>query len=216
MRGIPVILALAGLAWSAAAAERQVPAPNATKAAGTLPDGWKARPDDPSATPDSLHVAAEKDSLTFTSGPAAIYYKPDAKAEKGYTVSAAFSQLKPTPQPQPYGLFVAGADLDKDTRRYTALMIRADGQYQISTWSGAKPTVVVPWTRAAAMADPKGVKTSNTLTIRALDNAVHFLIGEREVHQMPRAKAGGDGIAGIRIGNGLNVQVDKFDVKKFP
>jgi hypothetical protein len=216
LRGIPVILALAGLAWSAAAAGHQAPAPNATKATGTLPDGWKARPDDPAAKPDSLHVSAEKDSLTFASGPAAIYYKPDAKAEKGYTVSATFSQLKPTPQPQPYGLFVGGADLDKDTARYTALLIRADGQYQISTWSGGKATVVVAWTRAAAMADPKGVKTSNTLMIRALDSTVHFLIGERDVHQMPRAKAGADGIAGIRIGSGLNVQVDRFDVKKLP
>ena len=60
------------------------------------------------------------------------------------------------------------------------------------------------------------MKTTNTLTIRALQDGLHFLIGEKEVHQMPRAKAGADGLAGIRIGSGLNVQVDKFEVKKFP
>ena len=66
------------------------------------------------------------------------------------------------------------------------------------------------------MIEPKGVKTSNTLTIRALQGGVHFLIADREVHQMPRERAGADGNAGVRIGSGLTVQVDKLEVKKFP
>jgi hypothetical protein len=66
------------------------------------------------------------------------------------------------------------------------------------------------------MMEPKGAKTSNTLTIRALQDAVHFLIGDKELHQMPRAKAGEDGIAGVRFGPGLSLQVSKFEKKKFP
>jgi hypothetical protein len=45
---------------------------------------------------------------------------------------------------------------------------------------------------------------------------VHFLIGDKEVHQMPRDKVGPDGIAGVRLGPGMNVQVTKLEVKKFP
>ena len=189
---------------------------SAVGATGALPEGWKARLDDASAKPDAVRVAAEKTSMTFTSGPAGIYYKPDMKAEKDYTVSATFSQLKPSAQPEGYGLFVAGADLDKDTARYTALVVRSDGKFQIQSRSGGQTRVIVPWKTAPQMMEPKGVKTSNTLTIRALQGAVHFLIGDREVHQMPRARAGGDGLAGVRIGSGLNVQVDGLDVKKFP
>jgi hypothetical protein len=49
-----------------------------------------------------------------------------------------------------------------------------------------------------------------------LQDAVHFLIGDKELHQMPRAKAGEDGIAGVRFGPGLSLQVSKFEKNKFP
>lgn len=197
-------------------AAQQAPAKQEpAKSTNSLPDGWKVRFDTPSAA-DAVRVETGDDSLTFTTGPEGIYYKTDMKAEKDYNLTATFSQLKPTPTPQPYGLFVAGADLDKDTARYATLLVRSDGRYQIATWAGATPTVIVDWTAAPQMREPKGVKTSNTLEIRALQGALHFLIGDKEVHQMPRARAGADGIAGVRIGPGLNVQVDKLAVKKFP
>ena len=46
--------------------------------------------------------------------------------------------------------------------------------------------------------------------------AVHFLIGDQELHQMPREKVGPDCVAGVRLGPGLSVQVTKLEVKKFP
>ena len=182
----------------------------------TLPEGWKARLDEAAAKPDSAVVTAEKDSLTIATGSAGIFYKPDMKAEKDYEVTAAFSQLEPSTPPQGYGLFIAGIDLDKDVPRYTALLVRGDGKFQIIARNGDRTRTIVPWRVARQMSDPKGVKTSNTLTIRAMRGAVHFLVGEREVHQMTRARAGGDGLAGVRLGKGLKVQVDKLTVKKFP
>jgi hypothetical protein len=161
-------------------------------------------------------VKTEQDAVTITSGPAGIYYKDSEQAEKDYTVSATLSQLKPTPQPVEYGLFVSGADLDKAAARYTALLVRADGKYRIVTSNAGKPTTVVDWTTAAPMMELKGAKTSNTLTIRALQDGMHFLIGDKELHQMPRARAGEDGIAGVRFGAGLSLQVSKFEAKKFP
>lgn len=213
---VAVILAIAIMGCTAPNAQQPANRQDAAKASGTLPDGWKARLDDAAAKPDAVQVVAEEESIKFTSGPAGIYYKPDMKAEKDYSLTASFSELKPPATPQPYGLFIAGADLDKDVPRYTAFLIRSDGKYQIATRTGEKTAVVVDWTVSRQMREPKGVKTSNTLTIRALQGAVHFLIGEREVHQMPRARADADGIAGVRIGSGLNIQVDKLDVKKFP
>ena len=218
------LLGLTVTACSTPAAEQkpapaQNPAPDtkpSTKTTGDLFDRWTVRLDDPSAKPDAVTVKTEKDAVTITSGPAGIYYKPGAKAEKDYTVSATISQLKPTTQPVEYGLFVAGADLDKPAAHYTAFLVRADGKYRIATWNAGKMTTIVDWTTAAPMMEPKGAKTTNTLTIRALQDAVHFMIGEKELHQMPRAKAGEDGVAGVRAGEGLNIQVTKFDAKKFP
>lgn len=221
---IAATLGLAAIACSAPSAEQkptaaQTPAADqkpATKTAINPFDRWTVRLDDPAAKPDAVAVKTEENAVTITSGPAGIYYKEGTKAEKDYTVSATFSQLKATPQPVEYGLFVAGADLDKPTARYTALLVRGDGKYRIVTWNAGKATTVVNWTTAAPMMEPKGAKTTNTLTIRALQDGVHFLIAEKELHQMPRAKAGEDGIAGVRFGPGLSLQVTKFDAKKFP
>jgi hypothetical protein len=212
---VTAVLGLAVLACSPGV--NQAAAPKDTgKPTGTLPEGWKARLDDPAASLDAVRVTVEKDAVAFTTGPAGLYYKPDMKAEKDYTLSASLSELKPSATPQPFGLFVAGADLDKDAPRYTAFLIRSDGMFQIESRNGGTTTVIVPWKAAAEMREPKGVKTTNTLTIRTLQDAIHFLIADKEVHQMPREKAGEDGVAGIRIGSGLNVQVTALDVKKFP
>lgn len=216
---LAILLALGALACSSPAAD-QAPQPvappkDAAKPVSTLPDGWRARLDDPAAK-DAGTVQVEKDAIVLGGGPGGIYYKSDMKAEKDYSAVAAFTQTKTLPAPQPYGLFVSGADLDKDTYRYTAFLVRQDGKYQIVTRTGDKQTVVVDWRAASPMVEPKGVKPTNTLEIRAMQGAVHFLIGDKEVHQMPRDKVGPDGFAGVRLGPGLTVQVTKLEVKKFP
>ena len=216
---VAILLTIGTLACSSPAAD-QAPQPVAqpkseAKPTSTLPDGWKARLDDPN-TKETGTVQVEKDAIVFGGGPGGIYYKTDWKAEKDYTVIAAFTQQKTLPAPQSYGLFVSGADLDKETYRYTAFLLRQDGKYRIVTVNGGKETVVVDWRPASPMLEPKGVKPTNTLEIRALQNGVHFLIGDKEMHQMPREKVGPDGIAGVRLGPGLNVQVTRLEVKKFP
>ncbi|MEO6239669.1 MAG: hypothetical protein ABIQ52_21945 [Vicinamibacterales bacterium] len=215
-RALGATLAIGLLTLVSLAAQKTAAPPAANQATGPLPAEWKARLDDAAAKPDAVTVAAERESLTITTGPAGIFYKPGMKAEQDYDFTATFSQLQPSAAPQPYGLFIGGADLDKTVPRYTAFVIRSDGKYQITSRNGSRTVTVVGWRAAPQMADPKGVKTSNTLSIRGLRGAVHFLVGQREVHQMPRGKAGGDGIAGIRVGPNLKVQVNRLAVKKFP
>lgn len=187
--------------------------PSQIHGSGQLPDGWKARFDDPSARTEDVVVDEKDNTLTFTTGPAAIYYKGD-KAEKNYDFSATFSQLKPTAMAEAYGLFIAGQDLDKDTERYTYFLIRQDGKYLIKVRDGAATKTVVDWRDAPSMREPKGVKLSNTLEIRATANSVQFVIDSKPVHSMTRDKVGPDGLAGIRVNHNLNLQVSKFSVRK--
>ena len=215
-RALGSTVAIGLLTLVSLAAQQPVAPAQPSQGTGPLPAEWKARLDDAAARPDAVTVAAERESLTITTGPAGIFYKPGMKAEKDYDFTATFSQLQPAAAPQPYGLFIGGADLDKTVPRYTAFLIRSDGKYQITSRNGSRTVTVVGWRPAPQMADPKGVKTSNTLSIRALRGAVHFLVGQREVHQMPRGRAGGDGIAGVRVGPNLKVQVNGLAVKKFP
>ena len=192
------------------------PAPSAQRGGdghGTLPAGWKVRFDAAAASPDQVVVEQKRNALTFTTGPAAVYYKPDMKASGDYELSAVVSQIKTTERPEAYGLIIAGAGLDKDTPRYTCFLVRQDGKYSIAVRNGAGTKTLVDWTAAAPMREPNGVKTSNTLLIRAVGRDVLFFIGGKQVHTLTRLETGGDGIAGIRIGKDLQVQVTKLALR---
>ena len=197
-----------------AAAPHQHDADQPIKGSGKMPDGWKVRFDDATAKPEQVIVDEKDATLAFTTGPAGIYYKPGMKAEKDYELTASFSQLKPSAHAEAYGLFIAGQDLDKDTQRYTYFLIRQDGKFLIKSRDGAATKAIVDWTDAPAMREPKGVKTSNTLQIRATEDSVRFFVNDKQVHKLTRAQAGGDGIAGVRVNHNLNLQVGKLTLKK--
>lgn len=212
-----VALALALTTFASGSAQQKPTQPVAdtpVQGGGKLPADWKARFDKPDARPEMVDVKEEKDALTFKTGPAGIYYKPDMKAEKDYEVSASFSQLEPAAQPEEFGLFIAGADLDKDTQRYTCFLVRQDARFSIQKRTGAVTKAAVAWRPVPAMKEPKGVKSTNTLLIRATEDTVRFFIGDKEVAKLTRAQVGGDGITGLRINHNLDLQVSKFEVKK--
>lgn len=219
---LAITLAIATVSVGSA---QQKPTPAAHKpdklvqGTGKLPEGWKARLDRPEAKLETVKVVAEKDALEFETGPAGIYYKPDMKAEQDYEVSASFSELDSAENPnevEEFGLIIAGADLDKDTQRYTCFLVRQDARFSIQKRAGATTKTAVAWRPVPAMKEPKGVKSTNTLIIRAHGNTVRFFIGDKEVAKLTRAQVGGDGIAGLRINHNLHVQVSKFEVKKLP
>ncbi len=224
MRRFTIAVALAALttASSQKPAAQSQPAPQTMqhdadktiKGSGKMPDGWKVRFDDATAKPDAVIVDEKDGTLTFTTGPAGIYYKPGMKAEKDYELTASFSQLKPSEHAEAYGLFIAGQDLDKDTQRYTYFLIRQDGKFLIKSRNGEATKAIVDWTAAPSMREPKGVKTSNTLQIRATGDAVRFYVNDKPVHKLTRAQAGGDGVAGVRVNHNLNLQVGKLTLKK--
>ena len=191
-------------------------ADKAVQGTGKMPGDWKVRFDKPDAKPETVDVKEEKDALTLKTGPAGIYYKPGMKAEGDFELSASFSQLEPAEVPEEFGLFIAGADLDKDTQRYTTFLVRQDARFAIQKRTGAATKFAVAWRPVPAMKEPKGVKTTHTLIVRAHGNSVRFFIGDKEVAKLTRAQVGGDGIAGLRINHNLHLQVSKFEVKKLP
>jgi hypothetical protein len=183
---------------------------------GQMPAGWVARLDKPDARPDTLKMIAEKDALEFQTGPAGIFYKPDMRGEKDYELSASFSQLEPAEYPEEFGLIIAGGDLDKPTQHYTCFLVRQDAKFAIQKRTGPLTKSAVAWRPVPAMKEPKGVKSTNTLMVRAHGTTVRFFIGDKEVAKLTRAQVGGDGIVGLRVNHNLHVQVSKFEIKKIP
>ena len=95
-------------------------------------------------------------------------------------------------------------------------LVRQDARFAIHKRTGAATKNAVAWRPVPAMKEPKGVKTTHTLIVRAHGNHVRFFIGEKEVAKLTRAQVGGDGITGLRINHNLHLQVSKFEVKKLP
>ena len=218
MRNTIVAALAVALATVMAAAAQQKPTPavpdKPVQGSGKLPGDWKVRFDKPDAKLETVDVKEETGALTIKSGPAGIYYKPAMKAEKDYEVSASFSQLNPAELPEEFGLFIGGADLDKDTQHYTTFLVRQDARFAIQMRTGAVTKNAVAWRPVPAMKEPKGVKTTHTLIIRAHENSVRFFIGDKEVAKLTRAQVGGDGVTGLRLNHNLHLQVSKFEVKK--
>jgi hypothetical protein len=212
---IPVALIAAALAIPAAQQPASHHAHAQIKGSGRLPTGWQARLDDPAEKLTAVDVKQDKGTLTFTTGPAGIYFRPGMKGEGDFEVSATFSQLKPSAFPEGYGLFVGGADLQKDTQRYAYFLLRQDGTFLVKSRNGASTPTLVDWKDAAPMREAKGeLKRSNVLTIRAQGDTVRFLVNDTEVHHARRADVNPDGIAGVRINHNLNVQVTAPVLKK--
>jgi hypothetical protein len=179
---------------------------------GTLPSGWKGRPDSGSLA--GVKVTPMGGGIHFMSGPAGIYYKPADKATGPYEARATFTQMEPAAHPEAYGLIIGGSDLEGADQKYTYFLIRQDGKFLIKRRAGDKTPTIADWTDSAAIkkADSSG-KMSNTLAIEVGKDKVRFLVNGTEVNASDAAQVDASGIAGLRINHNLNVHVEGFAVK---
>ena len=184
------------------------------KGGAGLPAGWKARLDSGSTKIDGVNLMLMGSGFHFMTGPAGIYYKPDAKVTGTYETHATFTQMAPSAHPEAYGLFIGGSNLDGPTQKYTYFLIHQDGMFLVKRRDGAATPTVTNWTANPAVkkADASG-KMTNALAISVDKDKIHFLVNGKEVSSADRDKLDADGIAGLRINHNLNVLVDNFGVK---
>lgn len=178
--------------------------------------GWWARLDDPKEITQPLKFApAGTGVLTAVTGPTATFWDPEQYAEGQYTVRATFTQNKPASHQVAYGLFIGGTDLNTDMQRYTYFVIRQDGRYLIRRRNGATVSNLGgDWTDHPAIvkADASG-KQVNELSIRVAKDGVAFMANGQEVVRHPLSAVDAVGIAGLRIGHGLDLQISGFSIQ---
>jgi hypothetical protein len=175
--------------------------------------GWWARVDEPAQIKQSMKFAPMGSGIHATTGPNAIFWDPQQEASGQYTVKAAFTLTKPASHPVAYGLFIGGMNLSEDDQRYTYFVIRQDGKFLLKKRNGtATSDVAGDWMDHAAIVKPDSGKAANELSIRVAKDAVTFLVNGMEVAKQPASAVDTEGVAGLRIGHGLDLQIDGFAV----
>jgi hypothetical protein len=192
-----------------------------------VPAGWKVRTDGsasataPDANP-SLKIAPTEKGFHLTGGPGAVIWDPAHTVKPIYRVRATFTQLKPVDKPTYYGLFFGGNDMEGAAPSYVYFTIAQDGTFQIRHRGGNDIHDMDKSLHYAIKKPDASGKVVNVLEVQVAPTAVSYLVNGAVVDATPtRAMAVNSytetskigGIAGVRIDDPIDVQVDGFLVE---
>jgi hypothetical protein len=189
--------------------------PNVATGGSGVPAGFLGRPDGLATTPIDAKYTKQGDMWEVQTGLHHIMWAPGDTARGSFTASARLQQLENPAHREAYGIFVGGSNLDQPTQKYSYFMVGGTGEYLINTRDGDKVTKIRDWTKAAAVPtrDAAG-KADNNLKIHVAADSVHFLVNDKLVAALPKSQFPTDGIAGIRIGHNLHLQVQPITITR--
>jgi hypothetical protein len=216
-RWLVAVVVVLTLSISALAQNRGGGAPQAPTAGnGIEVGGWWARLDNPKEARTGLKFVTMGTGFRATTGPTIILFDPNEDWEGPYTTKATLTMTKLASHQVAYGLFVGGQDLDTDKQRYTYFEIRQDGKYLIRKRSGSTiADVAGGWADHAAIQKPNASGSqTNELAIEVGRDAVVFMANGQTVATHPATAIDVVGMSGLRIGHGLDVQIDGFSVSQ--
>lgn len=216
-RWLVAVVVVLTLSISALAQNRGGGAPQAPTAGnGIEVGGWWARLDNPKEARTGLKFVTMGTGFRATTGPTIILFDPNEDWEGPYTTKATLTMTKLASHQVAYGLFVGGQDLDTDKQRYTYFEIRQDGKYLIRKRSGSTiADVAGSWADHAAIQKPNASGSqTNELAIQVGRDAVVFMANGQTVATHPATAIDVVGMSGLRIGHGLDVQIDGFSVSQ--
>lgn len=190
------------------------PPPRPIAGNGVEVPGWWARVDDVKEPMTGLKFVPMNGGLHATTGPNITFWDPQRTASGNYTVKATFTVTKPPSHPVAYGLFIGGANLDQDSQKYTYFVIREDGQFLVRKRDGANASNVGGnWAANPAVTGRTGGVQKNELSIQVGGGKVSFMANGKEVASHPATTLDTEGIVGLRVGHGMDIQIDGFAVE---
>lgn len=188
---------------------------------GQFPAGWQVRID--GGTHDGKPMTAKDVSFVnmapgwhITTGPAAILYRPSARATGNYTLTSENFLFDPGKRREAYGIIFGGRDLDAETQAYTYFLIRRSGEYLIKRRTGDTTSVVRDWTPHPAILkyDDRGTAQSakNVLAVQVKGDTVTFQVNGQTVTTVPARELDTEGLVGLRVNHMVNLHVTSLDV----
>ena len=148
--------------------------------------------------------------LHATTGPNIIFWDPQQMAMGNYTVKASFSVTKQPSHEVSYGLFIGGENLDGDKQKDSYFLIRENGQFLIKKRNGVDQQCRRRLGPNPAIMAIAGGSQKNELSIQVSKERVSFMVNGKEVASHPATAIDTSGVYGLRIGHGMDIQIDGF------
>ncbi len=198
---------------------------------GVSVPGWIGKIDAKEAaagmTLNSAKFAKEGDALHVTTGPAVTYWNPANKASGDYTVKAIFKEPKYmnlNSHPHPYGLVIAGNDLETDQQSYLYCAAYGNGNFIVRGFGPAAFQMNGP--RGAA--DPAvnkaaavGESVTQEIAISVRGDKVECAINNKVVASYDKSALvtsgklkSTDGIYGLRFAHNTDALVSGLTITK--
>ena len=213
----------AGQAASSQDADRKV------AGGGITVPGWKGKVDVGGGNKQGLTIndakfAPEGNGFRLTTGPAAIYWNPANTAKGDYTVKATFREPKQTyNHPHPFGVFIAGSNLDTDQQSFLYCVAYRDGTFVIRQFNGPTATTLARKTPHAAINKATGpeAEVTNEVGWSVKGGRADCVINGQVVGGFDKTELVGagklestDGIYGIRVSHNSDAIVTNFGMSK--
>lgn len=193
--------------------------------AAQVQPGWKVRIDGsqsasaPDASPN-LTFAPMGKGFHVTGGTGAILWDSAHTVKGVYSVKATFTLMKPSATSTDYGLVFGATDVEGSTPAYVYFTVAQDGMFQIRHRAGNDVHEIEKSLHFAIRKPDASGRSTNTLEVQVAPTAVSYLINGAVVHATPTRAGTGSytetekthGIAGIRIDDQIDLQVDGFEV----
>ena len=219
-----------GLA-QAAAAQPPMDASRTVVGGGISVAGWMGKVDANEVAKglslENAKLASEGKDLRVTTGPALTYWNPANKASGDYTVKATFREpmyMNLNNHPHPYGIMIAGNDLDTDKASFLYCAAYGNGNFivrgfgpasfQMNGGRGAPHAAV---NKAAA----KGEPVTQEIAVTVKGDKVDCSINGQVVASYTKAELVGagklkstDGLYGIRFAHHTEAIVSGLTVTK--
>ncbi|HVZ49810.1 MAG TPA: hypothetical protein VG916_13575 [Gemmatimonadaceae bacterium] len=196
--------------------------------------GWKGKVDANEArrgmTIDNAKLVTMGPGMHVTTGPATTYWNPSNTASGDYTVKATFNEAKfmdLSPHPHPYGIVIAGNDMDSDTPSYLYCAAYGDGKFIVRGFAPGNPRGTFQMNgqegemnAAVHKAEAKGKPVQQTIAMSVKGDKVTCNINGTDVATYTKADLAAkglkslDGMYGIRFAHNTDAHVAGFTMTK--
>jgi hypothetical protein len=177
------------------------------------PAGWRVRTD--GGPTDTIYHVRMPPGWHVTTGPGSIVYDPAVTLSGRFAVSMDV-HLFPKPSAEGYGLFLGGSNLEDGNQSWVGFLMRHDGAVSVVHRAGRQTHTLAGWTPGDAVKPHPGTDDTvlNQFVVRAELDSVRVEANGKRVLALPRASLPVDGVAGFRVGAGLNLHITNLDVTR--